>query len=92
MNNLIWVIRNDYLGAGDFPQGPSPENAGLIEGREYLVLKIDYDERYDEAVLLIVNDLGEIWSLSNRHLRVSSVYRDNTLIYSLASRDMFVNT
>lgn len=89
MSRVIWVTPNQYVGENDFPHGPTPAQSGLVEGREYLLLKIDYDERYDEAVMLVVNDAGEVWSLSNRHLRVSSVYEDESLIFSLQYRKLF---
>jgi len=82
MSKTIWVIRDDYVGTGDFPSGATPEEANLLKNREYLVLKIDYDEIHNEAVLLVVNDSGEIWSLSNSHLRVSSVYENGILLFS----------
>jgi hypothetical protein len=86
MSRVIWVTPNTYVGSGDFPHGPTPVDAGLFTGRDYLLLKIEYDERFDEAVMLIINDEGAVWSLSNRHLRVSSVYEDGELIYSLELR------
>lgn len=82
---VIWVTPDPYFQEGnDFPIGPTPEDAKLETDKDYLVLNIEYDERYDEAVVLVVNDYGEIWSLSNRHLRVSKVYKDDSLIYSLS--------
>jgi hypothetical protein len=83
MSRVIWVTPNVYLGGGDFPYGPTPEDASLFIDKKYLLLKIEYDERYDEAVMLVVNEKGEVWSISNRHLRVSSVYDNGTLIFSL---------
>jgi len=86
MGKVIWVTPNTYVAlrfTGYFPSGPEPDDAKLRRGKEYLVLESEYDERYNEVFMRIVNDEGEIWSLSNRHLRVSSVYDDGILIYSL---------
>lgn len=69
----IWVTPVTYEG-NDFPLGPTPEKANLVSGREYLV--IDYLDVHDwngESSVTLVNDDGEIWSLSNRHLRVTKI-------------------
>jgi hypothetical protein len=89
MGKVVWVTPNTYLGEGDFPHGATPSDAGLKFNHDYLLLKIDYDERYDEAVILVVNDKGEVWSLSNRHLRISRVFEDETLIFSLQANHIF---
>jgi len=83
MGRNIWVTPNTYIGSGDFPNGPTPTDAKLFIGKEYLLLKVEYDERFDEAVMLVVNEEGEVWSLSNRHLRVSSIYDGDILLFKL---------
>jgi hypothetical protein len=86
MSRVIWVTPNKYFAlryTGYFPSGPEPDDAKLRSGKEYLVLESEYDEKYNEVFMRVVNDEGEIWSLSNRHLRVSSVYDDGILIFSL---------
>lgn len=85
-NKIMWVTPVPYTGTGDFPKGPTPDEAKLHSGKDYPVVDIDYNEHTDECVILVVNDYGEIWSLSNRHLRVSIFHHANnisTLLFHL---------
>jgi hypothetical protein len=82
-SKTIWVTPNSYWGTGDVPYGATPKQAGLENGEEYLVLHMEYDEKHNEWAVLLVNDRGEIWSISNRHLRVSSVYDGDNLLFKL---------
>jgi hypothetical protein len=85
MGRVIWVTPNMYVGTGNFPEGPTPEQANLIRGNEYLVLTTSTVNMNptEEFGLLVVNDKGELWVISNRHVRVSSIYENEKLIYSL---------
>jgi Golgi nucleoside diphosphatase len=71
----IWVTPVPYKG-NDEVTGPTPEKAGLIEGQEYLVVDFegncnpDYDK---EAFVGVINREGELWYISNRHLRFTKV-------------------
>lgn len=81
--NTIWVTPNKYRGK-DFPIGPTPEKAGLVGGGEYLVVDIINDTNPDsEMFLVVINDNGELWHVSNRHLRVSSVYTPEGSVVSM---------
>jgi len=86
MSRVIWVTPNTYVESGDFPHGPTPGDAKLFTGRDYLVLRIENDKKMDETMITVANDEGEIWDVSNRHLRISSVYENGELIYSLELR------
>jgi hypothetical protein len=81
----IKVTPNVYYGKGDYPSGPKPVDASLEAGEEYLVLSLSPTNMNpdEEMGVTLVNSRGEIWTLSNRHLRVSSIYEGDKLIYSL---------
>ena len=78
----IWVTPVLYEGK-DFPEGPTPDEAKLKTGVEYLVL--DYLESPDwdgENSITVVNDDGEMWCISNRHLRVTRIFDlDGSILY-----------
>lgn len=58
--------------------GPTPAKAGLKEGEQYLVLSISTDlSDSNETAVCLVNDEGEIWTISNRHLRVVTAHAPN---------------
>jgi hypothetical protein len=81
-NRIIFVTPNSYFGVGDTPAGPTPDMARLDPGKNYLVLSLENNCDTDECEIALVNDFGEIWFISNRHLRVTSIYQDDKLIYS----------
>lgn len=63
------------------PEGATPEEAGLEQGGEYLTLDLhDYGGVDGEAYFAVVNGSGEVWFISNRHLRVSTVFLNGNLI------------
>ena len=83
MNKNIWVTPMAYRGE-DYPKGPTPFDANLKHGNKYVVINYFEDESWDgENSVTIVNDDGEIWSISNRHLRVAEIQdlNGNTLFY-----------
>lgn len=54
---------------------PLPLESGFTEGTIYEVLGVgDYSET-SEAYFLMVNDLGQFWWISNRHVKLHSVER-----------------
>ena len=66
----LWVTPCTYVGE-DFPEGPTPETAGLRENILYRVLDVAHDTQRDsETYIVVVNEEGELWSISNRHVRV----------------------
>lgn len=70
MDVALWVTPVPYRGHQG-PEGPSPKEAGLREGIGYRVLAMHDDGRMDsEAYFSVVNEEGEVWFISNRHLRV----------------------
>jgi hypothetical protein len=83
MGRNIWVTPNTYIGSGYFPHGPTPADAKLFTGRDYIVLRIENDKKMDETMITVINDEGEIWDVSNRHLRVSSIYDGDILLFKL---------
>lgn len=69
----LWVRPNTYEG-NDVPTGPTPETAGLRDDMLYRVIDISHDNDHEsETFLILINEDGEIWSVSNRHLRVEDV-------------------
>lgn len=69
----IWVTPSLYEGK-DFPEGPTPNDAKLFVGEEYLVLDYLEGEGWDgKSSVTLVNQEGEIWAISNRHLRVTKI-------------------
>jgi len=72
----IWVSPEKYIG-NDYPGGPTPEDASLKENKQYLVIGLVSDTELDtEALVSLVNEKGEIWFLSNRHLRVTEILNE----------------
>lgn len=68
--NELWVIANTYEG-NDMPTGPNPSEAGLSENMVYRVIDIVHDaDQEAETFLMVINEKGELWSISNRHVRV----------------------
>lgn len=75
MNYMIYVTPNEYKGKDTVP-GATPWEAKLHEGNEYVVIKIfdeDIKDPNSEAYMVVVNNEGEVWFISNRHLRVTRI-------------------
>ena len=72
--NNIWVTPVPYT-KGEV-EGATTEQAGLLPDGMYLVVDFegncspDYD---GEAFVGVLNDRGELWYVSNRHLRFTKV-------------------
>lgn len=75
MNHVVYVTPVDYKGK-DEVEGPTPSRAGLSKEKAYIVVDIhDESDNWDsEAYVSVINSQGEVWFVSNRHLRVSHVY------------------
>lgn len=85
----LWVYPEPYVGE-DTPLGPTPEIAGLSEDKAYRVLGMSYDSEPDtEAFVIVVNDAGEIWFISNRHVRVAEALKDEVPVYLVRDRNTF---
>lgn len=79
MKYIIYITPNEYKG-NDHVSGPTPQQAKLIEGKEYPCLEIDDQDGpwyQGEAYVTTVNDDGEIWFISNRHVRVTRILSEN---------------
>lgn len=73
--STVWVTPVPYTGE-DEVEGATPEQANLREGVRYLAITFEGNcsPSYDgEAYIGVVNPDGELWYISNRHLRVVSV-------------------
>jgi len=51
---------------------PLPLESGFSEDKEYEILGIHCASETSEAYCILVNDLNQIWFISNRHLAVTS--------------------
>jgi len=59
------------------PRGPAPLplDSGFTEGTAYEILGVgDYSET-SEVYFVLINDQGQFWWISNRHVRFHSVER-----------------
>lgn len=57
----------------DFVDGPTPEQAKLEMGKEYLAVELAarYEDMNGEAYIGLLNDRGELWFITNRYLQVT---------------------
>lgn len=51
---------------------PLPLDNGFSEGNTYEILGIYSASETSEAYCILVNDLNQLWFISNRHLEVTS--------------------
>lgn len=69
----MWVEANEYIGE-DMPTGATPTQAGLRNDSAYRVLGLfDNGNMNEDAYVLVLNDDGELWFLSTRHVRVVAI-------------------
>ena len=85
----LWVYPEPYTGE-DTPLGPTPEVAGLRSDKTYRVIGMSYDAEPDtEAFVIVVNENGEIWFISNRHVRVAEALKEDAPVYLVRDRNNF---
>ena len=60
---------------GQFAPRPLPLENHFSEGVEYEILGLHCPSESGEAYCILKNDRNEMWFISNRHLRISSVGR-----------------
>lgn len=69
----MWVRPHVYEG-GQTVEGPTPVDASLNPDLLYLVLDVhDNGEMGSEAYFSVINEMGEVWFVSNRHFIVESL-------------------
>lgn len=76
MNNIILYATPINSNGNSEILGPTPERAKLKINQEYLILDIYDDDKSSwesEAYVSLLNDEGEIWFISNRHLNITKV-------------------
>lgn len=54
-----------------FAPQPKPLENNFSEGKEYEIIGLYCPSETSEAFCILVNDLNQIWFISNRHLKVS---------------------
>jgi len=85
----LWVYPEPYTGK-DTPLGPTPEIAGLKPEKMYRVIGMSYDAEPDtEAFVIVVNEVGEIWFISNRHVRVAEALKEDAPVYLVRDKHNF---
>ncbi len=67
-NDLFVVIRQMQ---GDRSPQPRALQYGLSEDLAYRVLRLQRVSETSEAYLILANDRGEVWFISNKHLRAA---------------------
>lgn len=58
---------------GKFAPRPLPLENGFSEGRDYEVLGLHCPSESGEAYCILKNDEDQMWFISNRHLRISTL-------------------
>ena len=85
----LWVYPEPYQGS-DTPLGPTIEDAKLSPEKVYKVIGMSYDAAPDtEAFVIVVNEFGEIWFISNRYVRVFSAEKNNESVFLVKDKHDF---
>lgn len=79
---MIYTEKGLYVRPVDYAkgQGPKPLASGFSEHRAYRVLGGYAPSELGEYWLIVANDDGQIWFITNQHWRVVGVFPDSVAL------------